>query len=85
MTVSNVDHSRFDKVGRITLESQETSTKLEYDVYTELYPVEVGESLHIVMLKTLALGEKLESYAQHDKRVLGANIADKFGYDKTDT
>ncbi|CAD7938346.1 unnamed protein product [Amoebophrya sp. A25] len=81
LTVSKVDHSRFDKVGRITAASEEEdATKLEYDVYTEIFPLQSGDKLHVVMLKQLSVSDKLVHAFDHDPRVLGTSIADKFGY-----
>ena len=78
--VADVDHSRFDKVARVTCESQENSTKIEVDIYTEIWPVESGEQLHIIMLKSLSLTQSLTTAFDHDQRVLGKSIADAFGY-----
>jgi len=78
--LSDVDHSRFDKCGRCTGLGDDGTTKLEYDVYTELFELETRDKIQLVLLKQLSVTQELVNAFDHDQRVLGANVADAFSY-----
>ncbi|MCJ1312221.1 DNA-directed RNA polymerases I, II, and III subunit RPABC3 [Agyrium rufum] len=54
-TISAINHEKYDRVGRLTAESESHDTKIHLDVNTELYPITEGDRLHITLASTLSL------------------------------
>ena len=51
--VSDVDTSRYERVGRL-ISTGSDDTNVTLDINTELYPVNVGETLHIQLSQSLS-------------------------------
>ena len=54
-TINDVNHDKYDRVARLKGVSQDNSIDLILDINTELYPVERGEALLVVLANTIRL------------------------------
>lgn len=84
-TVTSFDQSKYDRVARIGATSADSQTVMTLDINTELYPLGVGESIHMVLASSLALdGSKDDSKGWRDVGRAGhggeATLADMFDY-----
>lgn len=84
-TVTSFDQSKYDRVARIGATSADSQTVMTLDINTELYPLAVGESIHMVLASSLALdGSKDDSKGWRDVGRAGhggeATLADMFDY-----
>lgn len=79
-TITTLDHSKYDRVGRLGGTSQDSQTVMTLDINTELFPCQIGDTLQTVLSTSLALdGSKDDSRGWRD---IGseATIADMFDY-----
>ena len=53
---------------------------LAADIYTEVFPLTAGDTVDIILLKQLTVGETLSDAFQHDARTLGSSISDEYEY-----
>ncbi|KFY02627.1 hypothetical protein O988_02003, partial [Pseudogymnoascus sp. VKM F-3808] len=84
-TITASDHSKYDRVSRISATSQDSQTTFTLDINTELFPCVVGEPLHMVLASTLSLdGSKDDNKGWRDVGRSGqggeATLADLFDY-----
>lgn len=84
-TITTVDHSKYDRVGRFGATSTDSQTVMTLDINTELYPCSVGEHLHCVLATSLSLdGTKDDGKGWRDIGRSGpgseATLADMFDY-----
>lgn len=54
-TITEFDQTKYDRVARITGYSHDGTTSFTLDINTELFPVEQGESLKLVLASSLSL------------------------------
>ncbi|KAL5706815.1 DNA-directed RNA polymerases II [Ranunculus cassubicifolius] len=74
----NPDGKKFDKVSRIEAQSEQFNTKMQLDINTEIYPLNVGERFTMVLAPTLSLdGTPDTGYFAPGGR---KSLADKFEY-----
>ncbi|PMD16569.1 RNA polymerase Rpb8 [Hyaloscypha hepaticicola] len=84
-TITNVDDSKYDRVARFAATSADSQTVMTLDINTELYPCQLGETLHCVLASSLSLdGTKDEGKGWRDvgRNVNGGEptLADMFDY-----
>jgi len=78
-SVQVVDHQRFEKVGRVTCKSMLDETAICVDVNTDVFPLEKGDHVHIVLMRQITVeNKKTEYFDDHDPRVLGTLPFAKF-------
>lgn len=53
--ITSVNHQKYDRVARIAGTSSDSSTTLTLDINTELYPLQTGETISLVLASTLSL------------------------------
>jgi DNA-directed RNA polymerase I, II, and III subunit RPABC3 len=53
--ITSVNHQKYDRVARIAANSTDSSTALTLDINTELYPLNPGETISLVLASTLSL------------------------------
>jgi DNA-directed RNA polymerase I, II, and III subunit RPABC3 len=84
-TVTSFDQSKYDRVARIGATSHDSQTVMTLDINTELFPLAIGEPLHMVIASTLSLdGTKDDQKGWRDVGRSGqggeATLADLFDY-----
>ncbi|KAH8794994.1 RNA polymerase Rpb8, partial [Hyaloscypha sp. PMI_1271] len=84
-TITTEDHAKYDRVGRYGATSADHQTVMTLDINTELYPCQVGETLHCVLASSLSLdGTKDDGKGWRDvgRNEDGAEptLADMFDY-----
>ncbi len=84
-TITNVDDSKYDRVARFAATSADSQTVMTLDINTELYPCQIGETLHCVLASSLSLdGTKDDGKGWRDvgRNVNGGEptLADMFDY-----
>lgn len=84
-TITNVDDSKYDRVARFAATSADSQTVMTLDINTELYPCQLGETLHCVLASSLSLdGTKDDGKGWRDvgRNVNGGEptLADMFDY-----
>ncbi|TVY13412.1 DNA-directed RNA polymerases I,II,and III subunit [Lachnellula hyalina] len=80
LTITTLDTSKYDRVSRLGATSQDSLTIMTLDINHDLFPVSIGESLHMVLASSLSLdGTKDDGRGWRD---LGgeASLADMFDY-----
>lgn len=81
--VCSVDNSRFERAGRIAMESKTMRNKMELDINNIIYPVKVDDTLQVALtdnITPLDNRKSLKNFADHDERILGASIMDQYEY-----
>jgi DNA-directed RNA polymerase I, II, and III subunit RPABC3 len=82
--IRGVNDEKYDRVSRISCNSPDGSTIMELDINTELFPCQIGESLHVVLATSLNLdGSKDDEKGWRDVAKAGggeATLADMFDY-----
>ncbi|KAA0044730.1 hypothetical protein IC582_017100 [Cucumis melo] len=74
----NPDGKKYDKVSRIDARSEKLSMSMLLDVNTEIYPIDEGEKLLMVLSPTLNYdGSPVTSYKDQEGK---KSLADKFEY-----
>ena len=58
-TVTTLDASKYDRVSRITGTSHDSTTVMTLDLNSDLYPVQIGEKLQLVLASTLSIDGSL--------------------------
>lgn len=84
-TVTTLDHAKYDRVGRIGATSGDSQTVMTLDINSELFPLSIGETIHVVLATSLALdGSKDDGRGWRDVGRSGhggeATLADMFDY-----
>ncbi|KAF1964153.1 DNA-directed RNA polymeras-like proteines i [Bimuria novae-zelandiae CBS 107.79] len=81
--INDVNAEKYDRVARLKGVSQDNSVDLILDINTELYPVERGETLTVVLANTLRL-DGIKDDAKSDWRNVQKGsentLADMFDY-----
>ncbi|KAI6247510.1 DNA-directed RNA polymerases I, II, and III subunit RPABC3 [Erysiphe necator] len=85
VTITFVDDSKYDRVARISGTSADSQIVLTLDINTELFPLEVGENVHLVLASSLSLdGTKDDGRGWRDVARNGPGgeptLADLFDY-----
>lgn len=82
--VTALSDPKYDRVDRITCQSNDGQTSMELDINKELFPCSIGDSLHVVIATSLALdGTKDDERGWRDATKVGggeATLADMFEY-----
>jgi DNA-directed RNA polymerase I, II, and III subunit RPABC3 len=52
-TISEIDAKKYDRVSRISAQNLSNDTNFKLDVNTELYPLTVNDTIHVVLASTL--------------------------------
>jgi DNA-directed RNA polymerase I, II, and III subunit RPABC3 len=79
--ISDIDHKKYDRVGRLTAESTSREIKFTLDVNTDIFPCEVGETLHLVLASTLSIdGRKEDGKGWRETQSGEPSLADGFDY-----
>lgn len=78
--ITSLDSAKYDRVSRLTAVSLTMDVNITLDVNTQLYPVNVGDTLNLVLASTLALdGAKDDGKGWRDTMTQGT-LADMFDY-----
>ena len=83
-TIININDEKYDRVSRLSLESEDLQTAMTLDVNTELYPCNKGEKLQVMLATSLALDGSKEEKGWRDVGRAGqgadATLADMYDY-----
>lgn len=84
-TINSYDNSKYDRVARIGGTSMDSQTVMTLDINTELFPLEIGETVHVVLASSLSLdGTKDDGRGWRDIARSGPGgeptLADLFDY-----
>ncbi|KAJ5558668.1 RNA polymerase Rpb8 [Penicillium sp. DV-2018c] len=80
-TVTAINAQKYDRVSRLTCNSNDASLTFTLDVNTELYPCAVGESLSLALASTLSLDGKEDTRASWREVGMGEQtLADDYDY-----
>lgn len=74
--VQFIDHSRYERVGRVTCKETNDDVQCDVDINTEIFPVREKANLDICLLKNIKSDETLDDFFAHDQRVLGELLLD---------
>lgn len=81
-TLTAINAQKYDRVSRLSASSNSNECFLTLDVNTELYPVAIGDRVHVVLASTLSLDGSKDD--QTGWRELGKNgqgsLADMYDY-----
>lgn len=82
LTITALNAEKYDRVSRLAATSQDSLTVMTLDINHELFPVSVGESVHMVLASSLSLdGSKDDGRGWRDAgRAEEASLADMFDY-----
>ena len=79
--ITKVNAQKYERVSRLSANSNDHSTVLTLDVNTELYPIAAGETIQVVLASTLSLdGTKDERGWRDLNRTGEATLADMYDY-----
>ncbi|RKF73235.1 DNA-directed RNA polymerases I, II, and III subunit RPABC3 [Golovinomyces cichoracearum] len=83
--IDSYDNNKYERVARVGGTSADSQTVMTLDINTELFPLEIGETIHLVLASSLSLdGSKDEGRGWHDVASSGPNgeptLADLFDY-----
>lgn len=81
-TVTGVNAQKYDRVSRLTCNSNDASITFTLDINSELYPCAVGESLTMALASTLALDGKEDVRTSWREVSMGEQqtLADDYDY-----
>ncbi|KAJ5120492.1 uncharacterized protein N7515_009880 [Penicillium bovifimosum] len=80
-TVTSINAQKYDRVSRLTCQSNDASLTFTLDVNTELYPCAVGDSLSLALASTLSLDGKEDTRASWREVSMGEqSLADDYDY-----
>ena len=80
-TVTQVNKMKYERVGRLTANTENGDTYLTLDVNTELFPCIVGDRLQLLLASTLALdGSKDDGKGWREVARGDASLADDYDY-----
>ena len=80
-TITNIDHHKYDRVGRLSANTENGDTFLTLDVNSELFPCSQGDRLQLLLASTLALdGSKDDGKGWRDVGKGEASVADDYDY-----
>ena len=82
--ITDINSEKYDRVSRLTLQSEEADVTMTLDVNTELYPCRENEKLHILCSTTLSLDGSKDEKGWRDVARAGGNgeptLADMYDY-----
>ncbi|KAH8912810.1 RNA polymerase, partial [Coniochaeta sp. PMI_546] len=82
--INSINAEKYDRVSRLSCTSTDGATAMELDINHELFPCQVGETLHVVLATSLSLdGSKDDEKGWRDVAKAGggeATLADMFDY-----
>ncbi|KAF4302974.1 DNA-directed RNA polymerases I, II, and III subunit RPABC3 [Botryosphaeria dothidea] len=79
--VTSIDNAKYDRVTRIAGTSADSQTTMTLDVNSELYPIEVGETVQLLLASTLNLdGTKDERGWRELDSTTETTLADMYDY-----
>jgi DNA-directed RNA polymerase I, II, and III subunit RPABC3 len=80
-TITTMNHEKYERVGRIGATSSNSETSMLLDINTDLYPLQVGETIHVVLASSLSLdGTKDDARGWRDVGRMETTLADMFDY-----
>lgn len=65
-TITTLDNAKYDRVSRIGATSADSQTVLTLDINSEIYPVAVGETMHMVLASSLSIDGSKEEKGWRD-------------------
>ena len=80
-TVSDINHMKYERVARLSGNTDNGDTSIQLDVNIEVFPCAVGDHLQLLLASSLALdgGEK-DSKGWKDVQKGDPSLADDFDY-----
>ncbi|KAB5540490.1 DNA-directed RNA polymerases I [Coniochaeta sp. 2T2.1] len=82
--ITGINAEKYDRVSRLSCQSTDGATKMDLDINYELFPCQVGETLHVVLATSLSLdGTKDDEKGWRDVAKAGgdeASLADMYDY-----
>lgn len=80
-TVTDINSQKYDRVARLSANTENGDTFLTLDVNSEVYPCSIGERLHILLASTLALdGSKDDGKGWREVGRGEQSLADEYDY-----
>jgi DNA-directed RNA polymerase I, II, and III subunit RPABC3 len=83
-SITNVNNDKYDRVSRIFGTSIDNTISMTLDINHELFPVQTGENLNIVLATTLALDGSKPDANETQWRTIGkqgvTTLADMYDY-----
>ncbi|KAK4922368.1 DNA-directed RNA polymerases I, II, and III subunit RPABC3 [Elasticomyces elasticus] len=78
-TVTGLNAQKYDRVTRITASSTDSTTLLTLDINSELYPIQTGEHVQLLLASTLNLDGTKDERGWRDRRD-ESTLADLWDY-----
>lgn len=80
-TVTNINNLKYERVGRLSGNTENGDTQLSLDINTELFPCAVGDRLQLLLASTLSLdGTKDEGKGWRAVGGGDTSLADDYDY-----
>ena len=80
-TITDINSQKYDRVARLSANTENGDTFLTLDVNSEVYPCSIGERLHILLASTLALdGSKDDGKGWREVGRGEQSLADEYDY-----
>ena len=80
-TLTNINNLKYDRVARLSANTENGDTFLTLDVNSELFPCAVGDRLQLLLASTLSLdGSKDDGKGWRDVGRGEASVADEYDY-----
>ncbi|KAF2272977.1 RNA polymerase Rpb8 [Westerdykella ornata] len=80
-TINSINNEKYDRVSRIFGTSADHSVTMQLDINHELFPVNVGDNINMVLARTLNLdGSKDDEKGWRDTAKGEPTLADMFDY-----
>jgi DNA-directed RNA polymerase I, II, and III subunit RPABC3 len=80
-TITNIDSKKYDRVARLSANTENRDTVLTLDVNSEVYPCSIGERLHVLLASTLSLdGSKDDGKGWREVGRGEQSLADEYDY-----
>ena len=80
-TLTNINNLKYDRVARLSANTENGETFLTLDVNSELFPCAVGDRLQLLLASTLSLdGSKDDGKGWRDVGRGEASVADEYDY-----
>lgn len=83
-SITSINNEKYDRVSRIYGTSSDNTLTMTLDINHELFPCTVGESINMVLAKTLSLDGSVKEESQTSWRSVGkqghATLADMYDY-----
>lgn len=79
--ITALNNQKYDRVSRITCNSTNGDTALSLDINSEIYPLNVGESINLAIASTLNLDGTKDDRGWRDLQRTGeSTLADNYDY-----